>query len=228
MIRKLIAASLALLTILGIASLSYATRATFAQPEIARLTLPWDLWMHQNYGNEGYALAGETFSLPAFAQLSVEGAYLYTWADSTTDIRALQRPNAADRFAACWYQNEYQFDLDLTDGAKHRVSLYMLDWDSLSRTENVIVFDPATGATLDSQIVSNFSGGVYVTWVISGHVKFLITRITGDNAVVSGLFIDPDSTPTPTPTPTPSPTPSPTPTPTPKPCPPGQRKKGAC
>ena len=36
--------------------------------------------------------------------------------------------------------------------------------------------------------MSNFSGGEYLTWDLKGDVEFVITNLTGPNAVVSGLF----------------------------------------
>ena len=79
-------------------------------------------------------------------------------------------------------------DVNLTDGQTHRVSLYFLDWDRGGRAERVDVIDPATGAVLDSRAVSAFSGGTYLSWDVSGHVAFRITRTAGPNAVLSGIF----------------------------------------
>jgi hypothetical protein len=170
----------------------------------------------QNYGNEGYLLAGDTASvIPSFAEI-YQGAPVYVWAASTTDTRALQRPlNSADRFAATWVDDDRTYvTVDIKDSQLHRVSLYFLDWDRLGRSERVDVIDAVTGQVLDSRIISNFGDGVYGAWNIQGRVLFSITNITG-NAVVSGVFIDPVSTVTPSPTPEPTPSPSATPTPTP-------------
>ena len=45
--------------------------------------------------------------------------------------------------------------------------------------------------------MSNFAGGVYMNWTISGNVLITFTHQTGYNAVVSGLFFDPARPPPP-------------------------------
>ena len=47
---------------------------------------------------------------------------------------------------------------------------------------------------LDTETVSSFHAGVYDNWQVSGNVVIKITKLTGANAVLSGLFIDPPST----------------------------------
>ena len=49
-------------------------------------------------------------------------------------------------------------------------------------------------AALDTQQLSNFNGGVYKVWNITGHVIVQVTHTgSGLSAVVSGLFFDPAS-----------------------------------
>ena len=69
-----------------------------------------------------------------------------------------------------------------------RYALYLLDWDSTTRSERIDIVDAATGAVLNSQTTSSFNGGKYLVWNVSGHVQIQITRLTGANAVLSGLF----------------------------------------
>src|SRR5207248_2422365 len=129
-------------------------------------------------------------SLPAYAGVSASGKSDWAWAASTTDVRALQKPGAADRLAACWFAgNSFSVDVNLTDGQAHKVSLYLLDWDTTARAEAVDVLDAATGAVLDSRSAGGFHGGQYLSWDVSGHVLFRITRTAGANAVLSGLFL---------------------------------------
>ena len=79
--------------------------------------------------------------------------------------------------------------MNLTDGQVHPVSLYAVDWDSTGRSEQIQVLDGSSGAVLNTQTISNFSGGEYLTWNVSGNVEFKVTSLAGANAVVSGLFI---------------------------------------
>ena len=56
---------------------------------------------------------------------------------------------AAGRIAACWYtSSSFNIDVNLTDGATHRIALYLLDWDlNNSRVVRIDVLD-ATNNTL--------------------------------------------------------------------------------
>ena len=72
----------------------------------------------------------------------------------------------------------------------HQLAMYVMDFDALNRAETVTITD-ASGATLDSQSVSNFSGGRDPAWNGQGQVTITVTNDGGPNAVVSGLFFGP-------------------------------------
>jgi uncharacterized protein (TIGR03437 family) len=173
------------------------------------------------YGSDGYHVVNDTSNLPAYAQVSEGGNQSWTWAASTSNAQALQKALLNDRIAATWCANAaFTIEVNFTDGNRHQVALYALDYDRDGRTESVDVLDATSGAVLDSQSISGFSQGRYLVWDVAGHVRFRITRTVGANAVISGLFFQSaasTSTPTPTPTATPTPTPTPTPIPTPTP-----------
>jgi hypothetical protein len=143
-------------------------------------------------GGEGHNVLGDVPSYPVYADVQSSGHQSYTWETATQDPRALLRPGSAtDRVAATWYTHGEMFvDVNLTDGQKHAVSMYMVDWDRLGRAQRVEVLDAATGQVLDSRDVSGFENGRYLTWELSGHVRLRVTVTGGYNAVVSGLFFD--------------------------------------
>jgi hypothetical protein len=144
------------------------------------------------YGSDGYALPdGGNAALPAYAHLSVVGAFTYTWAAATADPRALQDSAGTGRHATCWYSgSSFTYDLALTDGAAHRVTFYAVDWDQNNiRHEQVDVIDADTGAVLDSRDLANFTDGRYLAWDLRGHVLIRVTNL-GSNAVVGGIFFD--------------------------------------
>jgi subtilisin family serine protease len=143
------------------------------------------------YGADGYNILENASSYPAYATVTPSGQIDCTWAGSTTDVRALQKAatGATDRIAACWYaSSQFSVDVNLTDGNTHKVSLYALDWDSTTRAETVQVVDAATGIVLDTETLSSFHNGTYLSWNISGHIVFKFTNTGPTNAVVSGLF----------------------------------------
>jgi hypothetical protein len=147
------------------------------------------------YGAEGYHVFSDQQSYPNYVRVTPLNKSDWIWQYSTTDADALQKVNSAtDRIAACWYASStFSIDLTVTDGAKHRVTLYFLDWDVGGRRETMQVVDGDTGAILNTQTVSAFDGGVYLTWEIGGHVKVNVTPNVG-NAVVSGIFFGPTGT----------------------------------
>ncbi|HEY2585578.1 MAG TPA: right-handed parallel beta-helix repeat-containing protein [Tepidisphaeraceae bacterium] len=143
------------------------------------------------YGSDGYVeFGGGATQLPAYAQVTAYSQQQYTWASSTNDPRALQvvAGNGA-RIAGCDYApNTFTLDVNLTDGKSHPVALYLLDWDARGRAESVQVIDAGSGAVLDTRSVSNFTGGQWLSWNLTGHVRITITLTAGANAVASGLF----------------------------------------
>jgi hypothetical protein len=143
-----------------------------------------------NYGADGYAMANSAQSLPVYdPSFAVQNEQNWTWAGSTTDPRALLIPGGSGGIAATWYNNSrFSLDVNLNDGSPHEVALYVVDWDLQGRSETVQVVDASTNTPLASTSISSFTGGAYLVWTISGHVKFNISQNSGPNAVLSGIF----------------------------------------
>ena len=141
------------------------------------------------YGADGYDFAAAAPSLPSYAQVAVSGASSYTWASSTSDVRALELPSGTGRFAATWYgTGSFSFDVNFTDGLTHQLALYAMDYDSSGRSQRADIIDSASGVVLDSRTMSAFSAGQYLVWNLAGHVTIRVTILGGSNPVVSGLF----------------------------------------
>lgn len=142
-----------------------------------------------NYGADGYQIINQAMSYPGYVNVSPSGQAAYTWNATTSDPRALQKPNEADRIASTWYSNvSFDINLNLNDGAVHQVALYFLDWDAHARSQRIDIHDAANGALLDSRTISNFADGLYLVWNLRGNLSLRLTRTGNDNAVVSGLF----------------------------------------
>jgi streptogramin lyase len=150
------------------------------------------------YGSQGYNVINSGVSYPSYATVTPASKLTYTWAASTSVPQALQdAPPATSRIAAAWYAStSLTVDVDLTDGQSHDIELYLLDYDSTSRSEQIVVSDASTHAVLSTQIVSSFHGGVYMNYTISGKVLITLTKTGANNAVLSGLFFDPMASPT--------------------------------
>ena len=160
-----------------------------------------------SYGADGYWDFNGASALPSYAQITPAGQSSWTWNASTADPRAPQTsPGSTDRIAATMFSaNSFTLDLNLTDGQPHEVALYMLDWDSSSRAQNVMVNDVWTGAVLDTQSVSGFHNGQWLVWDLTGHVTITITNTGGLNAVASAIMFGGPSQPPPPPPPPPPP-----------------------
>ena len=145
------------------------------------------------YGSNGEIIANGLNSPPAYAAVSVTGDTAYTWAASTSDVRALQTASGAStRIASTYYSaSTFTINVNLTDGNMHRLALYLLDWDGNSRAESISILDANTNAVLSTQTFSSFHSGEYAVWSVKGHVLIQVTKTGGTNAVVSGLFFDP-------------------------------------
>ena len=162
------------------------TSATFVRTDVTTQ----GTWVG-TYGSQGYGLTTDPVAYPAYAQVTVAGANVHTWAASTSDGRALQHASGGGRVASTWYAGtSFTVDVNLTDGATHQVALYAVDWDATTRAERVDVLDAVSGVVLDSQLVSGFHGGQYLVWNLSGHVTLRVTNVGTPNVVVSGLFFD--------------------------------------
>jgi subtilisin family serine protease/uncharacterized membrane protein YkoI len=144
------------------------------------------------YGADGYVIANDSSSYPAYAQVTLSGQGNYTWAASTTDVRALQKADATDRIASTWHSTtSFDIDVNLSDGSWHRVAIYCLDWDNGARTERIDVLDAATGGILSTRSVAAFYNGQYLIWNLRGHIKIRVTKTAGYNGLTSGIFFDP-------------------------------------
>ncbi len=141
------------------------------------------------YGTDGYSLTKDSRSIPSYAAFAVQNQYDWTWASHPTDPRALETMSRPGRIAAAWYHSSgFSLDVNFTDGNAHQFALYSVDWDARRRSEAIRVVNAATNAVLDSRSISGFTGGIYVVWNISGHVKINISTTGGPNSVVSGVF----------------------------------------
>jgi hypothetical protein len=106
-----------------------------------------------SYGSNGELIATEAPNLAALAAVDLTGDKLYTWASPTTDARALQTASGSSTLIASTYYSSSSFSIDvnLKDGNTHKISLYLLDWDSTSRAETVAILNADDNTILDTE-----------------------------------------------------------------------------
>src|SRR5207247_1258890 len=93
---------------------------------------------HGVYGGDGYAIANDSQSIPSYATFAVQNQSNYTWAASTTDVRALQNGANTGRGATTWYSSgTFTLDVNFKDGNSHPLALYAVDWETTTRAETI-------------------------------------------------------------------------------------------
>ena len=160
------------------------------------------------YGSDGYIIANDANLPPSYAQTSLSGDSLWTWALPTTDGRALQTASGTTtRIASTFYSTGTSFNINvkITDGKTHKVSLYLLDWDTTQRAQTISLLDANTRAVLDTETFASFQNGEYASWTVAGNVIIQVQRNAGYNSVVAGIFFDPATTTVVPPSPPPPP-----------------------
>jgi len=144
------------------------------------------------YGQEGFFMPGANWSLPFSIEVQSLGGLIYLWNDNTREARALARTaGSQDRVASAWYSSDkFTINVGFADQETHRVALYFLDWDKTGRSQSVRVKN-SSGDVIDERTISNFANGKYLVYDLKGHVSVEIKKITGNNAVLNGIFLGP-------------------------------------
>jgi hypothetical protein len=143
-------------------------------------------------GAEGYIIPGLAQSLPSNVTFNVGGAAPLSWG-ATEDPRSLQAPQTpAARWASGWAgTGAMDFDFNFSDGATHRLSMYLLDEKRAGVALHVQLIDIHSGRVLVQQPVSGFEEGRYLSWDVKGAVRVRVSAIGAGAPVVNGFFLDP-------------------------------------
>ena len=145
------------------------------------------------YGTEGHFIVGNStnWADPNKHITVVSGNY-FPFDTNSAAAFALERADTTtvtNRFSACLYDADtLLLNISLPSGSTNRVAVYFMEPQN-TRTERVELLD-ATGLTvLDTRTVSNLNNAVYLTYDINGPAKLRVTRLSGGNAILSGIFI---------------------------------------
>jgi|SRR5665213_447904 len=158
------------------------------------------------YGKVGYALAAwngcsgtasgnDLIRLPSNIKMGIvfqEGGR-YTWANPTTDARALQSPNQKPRQAGVWFAaGKMVITLSFLHSFTGDITIYAVDWNSAGRRESITVSDSSRADTVE---LKSFAKGVWSSFPVKvaarGKVMIKITNDTpGLTAQLSGIYLD--------------------------------------
>lgn len=160
------------------------------------------------YGQDGVIIAGNTpqGGTPAYATLGSVNAPYWSWtADGSVipyDSSSLQSiSETGGRDAAVWYASDsFNLHVQIADNHTHQLALYFVDVGTSysdgtgqGRSEMVQFLNHKTGAVLASQSVSDFANGKYLVFNVGGDIDIKITKQSGPNAVLSGMFFGSNS-----------------------------------
>jgi hypothetical protein len=156
------------------------------------------------YGQDGFVLSDYQISNPSYTGFNGINAglrlldYWSCSANHTCDIRQLNKVpymwSSAERVYSYYYSRFYEdFQINTYDNATHRIALYFCDYEFYGRQIQVVAHSTATNAVLDTRLLKNHSGGVYLVYNYSGDVTFeIVDNIPPGpaipNAVISGFF----------------------------------------
>jgi hypothetical protein len=157
------------------------------------------------YGQDGYVLADYSNAQPGyttFNPVNNNQRLLDIWscsANHTCDPRQLLKQPYSytpDERVFSYYYNRMwvDFQINAQDGQQHRIALYFCDYEFYGREITVVAHNTATGATLDTRVLNNYSGGAYLVYNYTGAVDFEVidnitpTTDTIPNATISGFF----------------------------------------
>ena len=169
------------------------------------------------YGGEGYIVLSrdDDYNLPAYASVEFlkiddsEPPHHVWYQESETDEEDLEEealenvirrkpgtlytdPTKTDRAGSCFYDGSSVYvNIDIGGETKY-VTLYSLDYDEQSRETAITVYDGNGRIKLvDFFELTEFSGGAYVKFKVSGKISIEYENMTsGQNAVIGAIFFD--------------------------------------
>ena len=158
------------------------------------------------YGKDGYVLFGYDGNgtnrehLPSYIQsITCKSGNFTQWAHDASDSRALASDahNKAPENAAVYYGRcTVMVDIRLKQPHPYRLAAYVVDFERHGREEAVDIYNqPALTLAAPTQDVREYQDGKYVIFECHDSVRLRFDKIMGPNAVVSGIFFDPASTP---------------------------------
>lgn len=142
------------------------------------------------YGDAGYDIFLET---EIGRRISiVYYNFLYKkWSDDWTEGNALyvKRKKGDGAFAACKYfrKNAY-IDILIRDGLQYMLSIYVLAWWKHNRRFCIRFMDGDNKVLLCSYEAAASDEGIYINFLVSGHVRIEFENRSTDIGVISGMF----------------------------------------
>ena len=96
----------------------------------------------------------------------IEQGDRYVWANPTTDPRGLQSPDQSQRRGATWFHDtQLRMRVDFASAYSGTLHLYVVDWDTTTRRQNITVTVGTTNRTVN--MASPYDDGAWLHFQIS-------------------------------------------------------------
>ena len=127
-------------------------------------------------------------------RLEIQTGQTVTWPASTNDDpRVLLPPTGGRPMPTCWFADDHlAFRVVAPDNQPYRLTLYCLDYDRNGRAMDVMLSDDLTVLNTQRVQTAETVAGVRLSWSVRGSMNLELRKVAGFNAVLSGVFIDPE------------------------------------
>lgn len=144
-----------------------------------------------HFGELGYSIPNVGSQLPEGVAVTPSGSTTaYTWQQTSTRKSALQLPDASTRRASTWFASAPAVTVTVPEDATYEMSVYVNSFD-MARTQKMTVTRADGSLIGPAQSVTDQDHGVWLTYVIDSSVTIAAEKVTGPNAVIGGVFLDP-------------------------------------
>ena len=174
---------------------TFTSSTTWPAAGIQVAQAPQGTWVGQS-GKSGYLLAGwdgsqDVSNLPSITPSLTQGSRT-SWAQNSSDVRALQSPDGSSVRNATAYTDPTKVSekLTFTNAYSGNINVYALDWNNAGNAESVSVDD---GSGARSVSIAAFNNGSWATFPVNvaagGAVTITATKTAGTQAEISGITL---------------------------------------
>ena len=144
-----------------------------------------------NYGKGGYDIYNYKKVLYSYTKLVYSGFTDKVWKISDENDKGQVLLCENNRIAACkFFGDKASIDVVIAGRETHTLALYIMDCYNFERNVCITVIDSDSLEVLDVRTVNVINMGIYVKYIIKGHLTFELHNCGKAIGVVSAVFID--------------------------------------
>lgn len=142
------------------------------------------------YGDAGFDIFEER-EIGERIRIVYHGFIPKKWKEISTydDPVYVRTRDGKSSFAECkFFEKKACMDIMLLEDKPYMLSFYILAWWEFNRDFSIQILDSDSGRELCEKRVIASSEGLYVNFIVSGHVKIIFVNHSTDLGVLSGVF----------------------------------------